>query len=150
VAQRFDIPPVLHYNGAQDENVCIKFPLRAQAVEVEMAVEDMTVAEMTGMQLRELIQSAVKEILQEILGDPDAGLERRPEFEERLRQATAYVAEGGLDRHPGLLHATIRGDLSRGRPVSTQAHYAISQRNGRYTIWSRYSPGKLAPQIRND
>ena len=60
-----------------------------------MAVEDITVAEMTAMQLKELIQSAVKETLQEILGDPDAGLKLRPEFEERLRQATAYVAEGG-------------------------------------------------------
>ena len=60
-----------------------------------MGVKDITVAEMTAMQLKKLIQSAVKETLQEVLGDPDAGLELRPEFEERLRQATAYVAEGG-------------------------------------------------------
>ena len=42
-----------------------------------------------------VIQSALKETLQEVLGDPDAGLELRPEFEERLRQAVAYVASGG-------------------------------------------------------
>ena len=60
-----------------------------------MGVKDITVAEMTAMQLKKLIQSAVKETLQEVLGDPDAGLELRPEFEERLRQATAYAAEGG-------------------------------------------------------
>ena len=60
-----------------------------------MAVEDIIVAEMTATQLRELIQSAVKETLQEILGDPDAGLELRPEFEERLCQAADYVSSGG-------------------------------------------------------
>jgi hypothetical protein len=58
-------------------------------------VEDKTVAEMTAAQLRTLIQSAVKEALQEILRDPDANLELRPEFEERLRQAVAYAASGG-------------------------------------------------------
>ena len=42
-----------------------------------------------------VIQSALKETLQEVLGDPDAGLELRPEFEERLRQAVVYVASGG-------------------------------------------------------
>jgi hypothetical protein len=60
-----------------------------------MNVEDMTVAEMTASQFKNLIQSAVKEALQEILEDPDADLELRPEFEERLRQAAAYVASGG-------------------------------------------------------
>ena len=60
-----------------------------------MEIEDITVAEMTAVQLKKLIQSAVKETLQEVLGDPDTGLELRPEFEERLRQATAYVASGG-------------------------------------------------------
>jgi hypothetical protein len=58
-------------------------------------MEDITVAEMTAMQLKTLIQSAVKETLQEILRDPDAGLELRPEFEERLCQAVAHVASGG-------------------------------------------------------
>jgi hypothetical protein len=31
-----------------------------------------------------------------VLGDPDAGLELRPEFEERLRQTVSYVTSGGL------------------------------------------------------
>jgi hypothetical protein len=60
-----------------------------------MEVEDKTVAEMTATQLKALIQSAVKEALQEILEDPDADLELRPEFEERLRQAVVHVASGG-------------------------------------------------------
>ena len=60
-----------------------------------MNVEDKTVAEMTGTQLKSLIQNAVKEALQEILEDPDAGLELKTEFEERLRQAADYVASGG-------------------------------------------------------
>jgi hypothetical protein len=57
--------------------------------------ENMTVAEMTAQELKTLIQGALKEALQEVLGDPDAGLELRPEFEERLRQAVNYVASGG-------------------------------------------------------
>jgi multidrug efflux pump subunit AcrB len=36
-----------------------------------------------------------KEALQEVLGDPDARLELRPEFEERLRQTMSYVISGG-------------------------------------------------------
>jgi hypothetical protein len=60
-----------------------------------MEVGDITVAEMTAIQLKSLIQSAVKEALQEIFIDPDAGLELRLEFEERLRQAVTEVASGG-------------------------------------------------------
>ena len=47
-----------------------------------------------GAEQEMVIQGALKETLQEVLGDPDAGLELRPELEERLRQAVAYVASG--------------------------------------------------------
>ena len=60
-----------------------------------MEVGDITVAEMTAIQLKMLIQSAVREALQEVLEDFDAGLELRPEFEERLHQAMSYLASGG-------------------------------------------------------
>jgi len=53
------------------------------------------VTEMTVAQLKALIKESVEEILQDILVDPDAGLQLRPEFEERLRQSTAYVESGG-------------------------------------------------------
>ena len=62
---------------------------------VERVAADTPVTEMTVLELEMLIQSALKEALQEILGDPDVGLELRPEFEERLHQATIYVASGG-------------------------------------------------------
>ena len=55
----------------------------------------MPVAEMTVQELESLIQSAVREVLQEILRDPDAGLELRSEFETRLLEAQEYVASGG-------------------------------------------------------
>ena len=61
----------------------------------EEVIEDITVGQMTASQLKKLIRSVVEEALQEILGDPDAGLELRPEFEERLRQAVTYVSSGG-------------------------------------------------------
>jgi hypothetical protein len=55
----------------------------------------MPVAEMTVQELESLIQNTVREVLQEILRDPDAGLELRPEFEARLLEAQEYVASGG-------------------------------------------------------
>jgi hypothetical protein len=61
----------------------------------ERALEDVSVAEMTAQELKVLIQSALREALEEVLGDPDADLELRPEFEDRLRQAVDYVASGG-------------------------------------------------------
>jgi hypothetical protein len=67
----------------------------AYSAAADRALKDVTVAEMTAQELRTLIQSALKEALQEVLGDPDADLELRPEFEERLRQAVNYVASGG-------------------------------------------------------
>jgi CRP-like cAMP-binding protein len=73
----------------------VQEPRAAYISTSEEAVEDITVAEMTAQQLKMLIRSALKEALQEVLGDPDIGLELRPEFEERLRQAVAYVASGG-------------------------------------------------------
>jgi len=67
----------------------------ASAAPAATADEDISAAEMTVRELRMLIQSALKEALEEMLEDPDAGLELRPEFEEELRQAMAYVAAGG-------------------------------------------------------
>lgn len=49
-----------------------------------------TVAEMTPEQLRRLIE----QVLDERLGDPDAGLELRPEVVAGLREQDARVAAG--------------------------------------------------------
>jgi len=68
-----------------------------QAAYVEIAErsgENIPVTEMTARELKTLIQSALREALEEAFGDPDAGLELRPEFEEELRQTVAYVAAG--------------------------------------------------------
>ena len=67
----------------------------AYAAPAVTAGEDMPVAEMTVRELKMLIQSALKEALEEMLEDSDAGLELRPGFEEELRQTVAYVAAGG-------------------------------------------------------
>ena len=73
----------------------VKEAQSAYATPVVTAGEDMPVAEMTVRDLKMLIQSALKEALEEILEDPDAGLELRCEFEVQLRQAVSYVAAGG-------------------------------------------------------
>jgi hypothetical protein len=67
---------------------------KKQVKEVQ-AASAAPVAEMTVRELKMLIQSALKEALEEMLEDPDAGLELRPGFEEELRQTVAYVAAGG-------------------------------------------------------
>jgi hypothetical protein len=54
-----------------------------------------TVAQMTVEELKALVRDTVKETLLEILRDPDAGLELRPEFQSRLRASQAYVESGG-------------------------------------------------------
>jgi hypothetical protein len=59
-----------------------------------MQIPDVTVAEMSAAQLKELILSAVREALQEFFGDADADAELRPGLEEKLRQAVAHIASG--------------------------------------------------------
>ena len=51
-----------------------------------MKVKDMNVEE-----LKALIQEAVEEKLEEILGDPDLGLELREEVKERLSRSLAAI-----------------------------------------------------------
>ncbi len=53
------------------------------------------VAELTVDELKHIIQETIEQKLSEMLGDPDKGLELRPEFEQRLRRSLAYVAAGG-------------------------------------------------------
>ncbi|MFQ6015689.1 MAG: hypothetical protein ACE5NP_09635 [Anaerolineae bacterium] len=53
------------------------------------------VAELTVDEFKQIIEEVVERKLSEMLGDPDEGLELRPEFEQRLRRSLAYVAAGG-------------------------------------------------------
>ena len=54
----------------------------------------MKVSELSVEQLKALIQQAVEEKLQEILGDPDYGLEIKEEIKERLKHSLAAVERG--------------------------------------------------------
>jgi len=49
----------------------------------------MKVKELTVEQLKDLVQEAVEEKLQEIIGDPDTGRDLRDEIKERLRKSLA-------------------------------------------------------------
>jgi hypothetical protein len=49
----------------------------------------MKVKELTIEQFRNLVQEAIEEKLEEIIGDPDLGLELREEIKERLRSSLA-------------------------------------------------------------
>ena len=55
----------------------------------------MKVKDLRVEQLKALVQEAVEEKLEEILGDPDLGLELRDEVKERLRQSIISVESGG-------------------------------------------------------
>jgi signal recognition particle GTPase len=54
----------------------------------------MKVKELTVEQFKDLVQEAVEEKLQEIIGDPDLGLELREEIKERLRSSLAARQRG--------------------------------------------------------
>lgn len=54
----------------------------------------MKVKELSVEQLIALIQEAVEEKLQEILGDPDQGLELKEDIKERLKQSLSAVERG--------------------------------------------------------
>ena len=53
------------------------------------------VAELTVDEFKRIIEEAIEQKLSEMLGDPDEGLELRPEIEQRLRRSLAYMAAGG-------------------------------------------------------
>ena len=54
----------------------------------------MKVKDLTTDDLRALIADVVEEKLKELLGDPDWGLELRPEVAERLRKSLAAIERG--------------------------------------------------------
>lgn len=56
---------------------------------------DQPLSTLTVAEMQALIRETVEEVLQEILGDPDAGLALHPEFEARLRNSVEYVQSGG-------------------------------------------------------
>ena len=53
-----------------------------------------TVAEMSGEELRELVEAAVEQKIVELLGDPDAGLVLRENVRKRLLRQKRVVAKG--------------------------------------------------------
>jgi hypothetical protein len=57
-----------------------------------------TLAEMTPDDLNRMIDERVEQKLQELLGDPDAGLELTPAMRERLEAQRREVAEGARGR----------------------------------------------------
>lgn len=56
----------------------------------------MTVAEMNIEELRQLIRETVREALQELMNDPDAGLKLREEVVALIRQSEAELEAGTL------------------------------------------------------
>jgi len=54
----------------------------------------MKVKELTVEQFKDLVQEAIEEKLEEIVGDPDLGLELREEIKERLRNSLAARQRG--------------------------------------------------------
>ena len=54
----------------------------------------MKVKELTVEQFKDLVQEAIEEKLDEIIGDPDLGLELREDIKERLRNSLAARQRG--------------------------------------------------------
>jgi hypothetical protein len=54
----------------------------------------MKVKELTVEEFKTLIQEAIEEKLEEVIGDPDHGLELREEIKEKLRSSAAAMQGG--------------------------------------------------------
>ena len=54
----------------------------------------MKIKELTVEEFKDLVQDAIEEKLQELIGDPDTGLEVREEIKERLRNSLAARQRG--------------------------------------------------------
>lgn len=54
----------------------------------------MKVKELTVEQFKDLVQEAIEEKLEEIIDDPDLGLELREEIKERLRSSLGAMQRG--------------------------------------------------------
>ncbi|MBC7099395.1 hypothetical protein H5T52_09810 [Candidatus Bipolaricaulota bacterium] len=54
----------------------------------------MEVKDLSKEELKALIREAVEEVLVELLGDPDEGLELRPEIRERLKHSLERIQGG--------------------------------------------------------
>jgi signal recognition particle GTPase len=54
----------------------------------------MKVKELTLEEFKNLVQEAIEEKLEDIIGDPDLGLELREEIKERLRNSLAARQRG--------------------------------------------------------
>jgi hypothetical protein len=54
----------------------------------------MKVKELTVEEFKKLVQDTIEEKLQELIGDPDAGLELREEVKKRLRNSLAARRRG--------------------------------------------------------
>ena len=54
----------------------------------------MKVENLSREELKALIREAVEEVLVELFGNPDEGLELRPEVRERLRRSLERVRQG--------------------------------------------------------
>ncbi len=59
-----------------------------------------TVAELTVDELKQLVRSAVREALDELLPDPDSGLDLRDDLIDFLRESLAEQREGSLTTVP--------------------------------------------------
>lgn len=54
----------------------------------------MKVTDLSSEELKALIQEAVEEVLLELLGDPDQGLELREDVKKRLKRSLERVQQG--------------------------------------------------------
>jgi hypothetical protein len=55
-----------------------------------------TIADLTVDELKQLVRAAVREVLDELLPDPDSGLELRDDVIDQLRESLAQEKQGGL------------------------------------------------------
>lgn len=53
------------------------------------------VSDLSVEELKDLIKQTVHETIDDMLGDPDEGLEFKPEFVREVQESLSYVKQGG-------------------------------------------------------
>ena len=67
----------------------------AKSSNIQTRDKSTKVSDLSVEELKDLIKQTVQETLNEILDDPDAGLEFKPEFVREVQESCSYVKQGG-------------------------------------------------------
>ena len=67
----------------------------AKSSNIQTKDKSTKVSDLSVEELKDLIKQTVQETIDDMLGDPDAGLKFKPEFVREVQESFSYVKQGG-------------------------------------------------------